>query len=250
MPPLGGRYPASFWVIMLVACMSGGLGERIGGDGWTPARGARAHARRVTRRRLALAHGGRRAHRGLHGRRGRGRPDRALARAAVRRSAHAHRRGGDRTRPRHGPGGGTPGPRWLYLRAAPDGDPLRPGERHHARPARGLARLRGRTQAYHASVSHRRPDARCRPRRGSGQPGGELAARQSELTRRAAQPEHGGRGRARPHRPVRVHGHRGCRHRGAGERVRPRRRDRHARRGGSHAARRFGADPRFRTDLP
>ena len=122
----------------------------------TPALARRPLARRRRpRHRFAPARDRARADRRVHGRRGGRRHPRRLARAALGRRAHAHRRRraaalADRAPPRPAARGGQP-----HLRAAAHGDPLGAGERRDAARARRADRLRRDPAADHAAGPRR-----------------------------------------------------------------------------------------------
>ena len=101
---------------------------------------------------------------------GRGRRDRQVARAAVRRRAHADRRRRADDRARRRSARGPPGERHDDLRPRPSRDPERAGQRRHAAGPVGADRDRRDLAPDLAPARAWRPGADRRDRRDRGQP--------------------------------------------------------------------------------
>ena len=157
-------------------------------------------------------------------RRGGRRPRRRLARAALRRRAHAHRRRLDRAGAVRRAARGPAGRRALHVRARARRDPLRAGQRRVAARARRRDRVGGDAAAERPAGRRGRDRARGRPRRR----GGERRRGVGALARRAPLAQHRGRARARARRPVRVARRRAGRPARADRRLRARRQRRRA----------------------
>jgi hypothetical protein len=183
----------------------------------------------------------------VHGRGNRRRPAVAFAGADLRRRAHAHRRGLDRARSRHGPAGRAAAGRRIHLRPQAGRDHVRTGQWHHPGPAGGIARLLRDPAAGFAASGDGRGGARRRAGGCRGQRGRYLADRPGTWS---PEPERGGRVPPHSHRPVRVHrdGRRGPDHHR--DRLRPCRRHRDAYRRAADAARGLRPDQGLRPDLP
>ena len=152
-----------------------------------------------------------------------GRRRRALARAALRRRTHAHRRRHDRLLAGRAAPGRASARRRDDVRPQARGDPLRPGQRRDAADARGVHRLRGRPPPV-------RPARTCAAgwcwRSRSLGVLVNLAAVWTLVARQPPQPQHRGQLPAHPDRPVWLHRHRDRRRGDPGERLRARRPDR------------------------